>query len=277
MTTLGFAPGVEEKIGSYVYLLIDPRTGAVFYVGKGAKNRCFQHVVEARTVQADSVGDYAKLGRIREIESSGNEVVIKILRHGMSESEALLVESSAIDLVSLMQRADLTTRVRGHDAVSFGLMSIDDINVAYGAVPITIDSGHPVVLIRINRLFARDMSYDELYEATRKWWVVGPERRKPGSPVAPQWAMAVFGGIVRAVYRIDGWQRPSQEDIAVDPKRRKRWAFNGERDPKLEAIYMHRDVWANLRDPVSGRASQNPMRYVNCEAVSDDEHDHQAD
>jgi uncharacterized protein len=276
-TTLGFAPGVAEKIGSYVYLLIDPHTGAVFYIGKGAGDRCFQHIVEARTVQADSVGDYAKLGRIREIESCGSEVEIKILRHGLCDSEALLVESAAIDLVSLLQPKDLTTRRRGDDALAFGLMTVDDINIAYGAVPVDIDPGHQVVLIRINRLFKPGMSDPELYEATRKWWPVGGERRKPDSPRAPKWAMTVFGGVVRAVYRIDGWEQPSREAISDDRRLGNRWAFHGVRDRSMDAIYLHRDVWAYLRNPVTRRPSQFPLRYIYCDALNNDVREHEAD
>jgi uncharacterized protein len=96
-----FAPGVAEKFGFYVYLLIDPRNGVVFYVGKGTGSRCFAYLAEARTTRADTVGDYAKLARIREIESVGAAIQIELLRHGLSEGEALLVESVAIDLLGL--------------------------------------------------------------------------------------------------------------------------------------------------------------------------------
>lgn len=84
-TTGAFAPSVEERIGFYVYLLIDPRDREVFYVGKGAGNRCFAHLTEARKTQADSAGDYSKLARIREIEATGEYVWIDVLRHGLSE------------------------------------------------------------------------------------------------------------------------------------------------------------------------------------------------
>jgi uncharacterized protein len=53
-------PGVVEKLGYYVYLLVDPQTDRVFYVGKGTGGRCFSHVREARTTVRDSKGDYEK-------------------------------------------------------------------------------------------------------------------------------------------------------------------------------------------------------------------------
>lgn len=177
---LSFAPGVVEKIGYYVYLLIDPRSNSVFYIGKGTGQRCFAHVEEARKTQVDAVGDYEKLARIREIESTGASVRIDILRHGLSEHEAFLVESAAIELVE-----DLTNRVVGHDAAERGRMSVSDINALYGAVPVNIDPGHCVVLIRINRNFEHGMTDEALYEATRKWWKVAASNGKSVCLVLP--------------------------------------------------------------------------------------------
>jgi len=39
-----FPPEVFEKLGYYVYRLIDPRNGETFYVGKGRGNRVFDHI-----------------------------------------------------------------------------------------------------------------------------------------------------------------------------------------------------------------------------------------
>lgn len=260
-----FAPGVSEQIGFYVYLLIDPRDAGVFYVGKGTGDRCFAHVAEARNTLADSVGDYAKLARIRAIEAAGSMVRIDILRHGLTEREAFLVESAAMDLQG---RQRLDNRVVGYETGELGRMSVADINAAYGAEPVAIDPRHRVVLIRINRLFERGMSDDALYEATRKWWKVGLRKRQLGSSWAPEWAIAVFGGVVRAVYRIDGWEPPTEEDRSRDLNLTNRWGFRGHRDHEMEAAYLHRDVSRYLRAKETGRASQNPVRYENCSGGS---------
>lgn len=264
MTKNTFAASVTEKIEFYVYLLIDPRDEAVFYVGKGTGNRCFAHVAEARKTQKwNQVGDYVKLDRIREIERVGATVRIDILRHGLSEREAFLIESATIDLLGLPR---LTNIVTGSGA-ELGRMSVMDLNAMYGATPVVIDPSHRVVLIRINRLFERGMSDDELYEATRQWWRISHLRRQRGSGGnrwSPEWAMAVYGGVVRAVYRIETWEQPNQADLDVDPNRAKRWAFRGTRDHAMEEKYLHRDVWSYLRKTDTGPASQNPVRYVNC-------------
>jgi hypothetical protein len=39
-----FSPAITEKIGYYVYVLIDPEVKRVFYVGKGTGNRIFAHL-----------------------------------------------------------------------------------------------------------------------------------------------------------------------------------------------------------------------------------------
>lgn len=104
-------PGVEANLGYYVYLLIDPRNGRIFYVGKGVDGRCFSHVREARTTSRDSKGDYEKLATIRAIEESSHHVRIEVLRHGLTEDEAFHLEAAAMDLLGL---SDLTNRVVGH-------------------------------------------------------------------------------------------------------------------------------------------------------------------
>ena len=48
-----------------------------------------------------------------------------------------------------------------------------------------------VVLIRISRLYRPTMTAQALYEATRKWWVVNPDR-------GPEYAFSIFGGVVKA-------------------------------------------------------------------------------
>lgn len=164
---------------------------------------------------------------------------------------AFAIEAAEIDLLGM---GALHNRVVGHDTAQVGRMTISDITAAYGATPVTIDSQHPVLLIRGAREF-RSRHHDvELYEATRSWWKVSLTRAEKA-----RWACAVFGGVVRAVYAIDSWESPTPEIVAEDPRRAGRWAFVGERDPEKEAQYLFRDVTA-----YPPMAAQNPVRYVNC-------------
>lgn len=69
----GFPSGVSEKIGNYVYRLIDPRNGETFYVGKGKGNRVFAHAnAELKTFENDEDDSASlKVGRIRESRTRG--------------------------------------------------------------------------------------------------------------------------------------------------------------------------------------------------------------
>jgi hypothetical protein len=272
VTIEGWRPRVTEELGYYVYLLIDPASQRVFYVGKGKEDRCFQHLVEARATAAGAIGDYAKLAKIREIEDRGQQVRIDLLRYGLDEDTAIAVEAAAIDL---LDRTDghsgafvdpewepLANRIRGQ-AKGFGLTTADEVNAKYGAEPKPVDPEHRVMLIRVAKQFHPDIEGQDLYHATRQWWVVGHDRRD-GGPRSPEWAFAVYRGVVRAVYRIDRWVAPTDTEIAEDPGSAGRWAFDGELDPAMTEQYLFADVSAWLPE-----GAQNPIRYVNCPPSSD--------
>lgn len=87
----------EKSKEFYVYALVDPRDNQIFYIGKGTKNRVFNHVDKA----IDNIDKKtAKLDLIREIKKSGNEVLQYIIRSSLSEKEALFLESALIDTLS---------------------------------------------------------------------------------------------------------------------------------------------------------------------------------
>ena len=62
-----------------------------------------------------------------------------------------------------------------------------------------VDVRHKAILITINRLYRSDMTNEELYEATRGVWKVGQKRDRA------EYAIAVYQGIAREVYRIRTW------------------------------------------------------------------------
>ncbi|MCA8948442.1 MAG: hypothetical protein KDE27_03010 [Planctomycetes bacterium] len=233
--------GVVEHLGFYVYALRDPRDGAVFYVGKGTGNRLFAHVAAA--IERPAITE--KLDRIRAIHAAGREVDYEVIRHGLTEDQAFEVESALIDWLGL---DDLANAVGGHHAARRGRMTVPEIVALYAAQPVTLTE--PCLLIIVNRRFARNTGAEQLYEITRGDWVVGPRRAKA------RFALSVFRGLVRAVYRIEQWE-PVVSD-GPHQKRRNRWRFVGTRAAELQHL-VGGDVSAYL-----GQASQNPVRYVNC-------------
>ena len=150
-----FPRSVIERLGYYVYVLSDPRTNEVFYVGKGTGNRIFAHINSAISSPLES----DKLDRIRSIQSKGLVVKPTIIRHGLTEKEAFEVEASLIDYIGL---EGLTNIVGGHHSDDRGRMSITEVIIQYDAPKIEIIE--PAILITVNRYYRRNMSDDELYD-----------------------------------------------------------------------------------------------------------------
>ena len=93
-----FPTGVAEKLGYYVYRLIDPRNGETFYIGKGRGNRVFQHARGVLRLGSDEDVVDTKMQRIKEIRSAGLEVGHVIHRHGIKdEKTAFQIEAALMD------------------------------------------------------------------------------------------------------------------------------------------------------------------------------------
>ena len=190
---LRFLAGMGEKLGYYVYALVDPR-GGIFYVGKGKGDRVYQHAAAALSVKDESAAEL-KLNTIRSIHRRSQAVGVEIIRHGLVEKEAFEVEGAVMDVLRLTGH-HLTNVARGNRSRNQGYAPLDELRALYGASPVEIDGDDRLVLIRINKLYRPEMTEEELYTATREWWRMSPWH-------APDHACAVYGGVVRAVYRID--------------------------------------------------------------------------
>lgn len=229
-----FSQSVVEQVGFYVYFLRDPQNNEVFYVGKGNGNRVFEHVACALTEPTAS----EKFDRIRAIEQSGNAVQHFILRHGLTEPVAFEIEAAIIDFVGITNLLNLQG---GHYSIDFGIKTSDEVIAMYSAPPFETDE--PVLLININKLFTREMTANQIYDATRKSWVVGNRRNKA------KFAVATYRGLTREVYQIDDWYQIG-----------KRWGFNGHlADETTRANLRYKSVSA-----ISKRGAANPIRYFNC-------------
>lgn len=275
---------VSERLGQYVYLLIDPRDGRPFYVGKGRGVRMLAHGLEAEDVDGDTDG--AKLARIRDIRAAGREHEIWIVRYGMTTAEYTAVEAALIDLLAsfpvtpvgsgavrrpLALRGELTNAHR-EDALGKGLIQLDRL-VDELAAPV-LDSNRPLLLITLKpwvditepiagartRLGAgfrlewadptlRDGEIAELEMATASWWVVSPEQvaRRGIEYVVP-----LFRGVTRALLKVDldSWEANEGG----------RWGFTatavlgGEVYDEVVGTHGH-------RVPGRARGAQNPILY----------------
>lgn len=225
-----------EQLGHYVYFLRDPRNNEIFYIGKGSKNRIFDHIQCALN---DTPSE--KLDRIREIQKSGKSVEHFVLRHGLkTESDAFEIEAATIDLIGFQ---NLTNLQRGHGATDFGIKSTAEIIAMYSAQQLETDL--PVMVFNINQRFRREMTSDEIYQATRYKWRVGQKRNKA------KYAIAVYRGITREVYVIEDWAQDGDN----------LWSFNGSlAGEDIRRKLQHKSV-SSLFPP----GAQNPVRYLNCE------------
>jgi uncharacterized protein len=245
----GFPDAVAEAMGFYVYRLIDPRNGRTFYVGKGAGNRVFQHVAEATGLPDRAT---LKLDLIREIESSGLAVRYIIHRHGLTEHEAYLVESSLIDAYEELTNAQL-----GHATHTLGLATVDDLVGRYDAGAADVDV--PSVLLNLRHQYHRGLTPEQVYERTRGHWAMRPDRH-----AGVKYGMAFALGLIREVYRIESWSKTAVEDIAANEHRKP-----DDTESKSKYRWMFTGVVAtDIRDRFVGKSvvwlSQNPIRWVNC-------------
>ena len=275
---------VSERLGQYVYLLIDPRDGRPFYVGKGRGVRMLAHGLEADDVEGDTDG--AKLAHIRDIRAAGSEHEIWIARYGMTGAEYTAVEAALIDVLGsfpiapvevgarrrpLALRGELTN-ARREDARGKGLIQLDRL-VDELAAPM-LETDRPLLLITLNpwkdlieRIAGgrtrpgagfklewtdpalRDRDIAELEMATSSWWVVSPDqvaRRRIG------YVVPMFRGVTRALLKIDpdSWERDAGG----------RWGFMS--NPVLDGELFADVVGPHgRRVPGRARGAQNPILY----------------
>jgi hypothetical protein len=240
-----FAPDTSRRLKNYVYLYRDPETGSVFYVGRGVGNRCFAHLKD----DSDPM-EYRKVAIIRRLRNSARGPIIDILRSGLTEREARLLEASAIDLIGLSILSNIVGGDQGRGARRRSVQSIIDDQNARNVI-VT----HKAILIRINRKYREGMSSDELYAATRGRWKIGPRGDRA------EYALAVFEGVVKEVYKIKEWNprigrnQSRKQSVRAEGRRE----FEGVIAPQsIRRKYLGKSV----RDHFS-RGSQNPIRYVN--------------
>ena len=233
-----FTQSVIEKLGHYVYYLQHPVSGEVFYVGKGHGNRVFAHMSGA--VETD--GKTEKLDTIRAIFASGHQPVHYILRHGLTEPAAFEVEAALIDFIGIRNLHNLQG---GHRSSDFGIRTAQEIAALYEAEDLS--TNEPALLININRLYHRQMTDLQLYEATRKSWVLGSRKN------SAKYAIATYRGLTREVYKIQRW-------FEVESKGKIRWGFDGVlADESIRQSLCYKSVSSYFR-----KGAANPIKYLNC-------------
>ena len=233
-----FSPEVCEKLGYYVYRLVDPRNNETFYVGKGTDNRIFHH---AKDIVPSSNYKNKTKKRISEIKNAGFDVIQVIQRWGMDEQTAFAVEAALIDFVGV---ENLTNSVKGHDTDK-GMIDAEELQIKYGAEEFYYnpdDENYPkFILIKITD-YSINLQGGDIYEAVRKSWKINPNiaNKYP-------YVLAVKNGIVRGVYQKNRWKKTGE-----------RAEFIGEDAPEeIKQIFLYKRIPKEF----VGKGSQNPFRY----------------
>ena len=261
---------VAENLGFYVYLYIDPRNGQIKYVGKGTGRRATAHLNAllkrcrelgkgAGKGVVEHLADNRKVSEktkwIEELNDAGLSPRIDILSRRLKKKQAFIVERSVIDVLGI---PPLTNKVRGHGTEQ-GRESLREI-ITWESAEET-DIQHPVLLFRLNKSFHKNMSEEEIYEATRGFWRIGTERRQKA-----QYAFGVFKGIVRGVFSIYDWHKglsteyKFRPDIPFDEKNKRQWEFTsnkGNTPQEIIDMYLHKSVRKHFK-----KGDQSSFRLV---------------
>lgn len=244
-----FKQSVIEALGYYVYCLVDPRDNKIFYIGKGVGNRVFQHAENAISSDDNSL----KLNIIRDIIANGYTVKYYIIRHKLSEEVAYQIESSLIDLLTFKEFnmvSVLANIQQGHHQWDEGIKSVDEINVLYDCPRLEFSGNDHLLIVKLNRTYENKYSdkiyqRENIYEKIRKYWRLNPIRAKKADFV-----LAVFQGVVRAVYKPMSWF-PIQDATLFTGTR---YAFDG--IEIKDSKYLNKDISKYI-------GGMSPIRYIN--------------
>ena len=184
----------------YVYILIDSLNDKPFYIGKGNGNRVFNHVYMCLKDE-DTIS--LKYDKIREIGT--DKVKYIIIRHGLTENEALTIESSCIDLLQYLQYP-LANLQSGNKSLYKGLMSVEEVNNIYAAEALN-KMGSDCMLIKINRSYDnirrknhKIPTSEDIYNATKGVWTMKIDNAKKY-----KYVLSVYKGLVVEVFEVEDW------------------------------------------------------------------------
>ena len=233
-----------------------------FYIGKGTKNRVFEHEKESLG-SPDS--EKLKLKTIADIKNAGFEVEKIIINSNLTEEEAFAAEASLINAFNYVGDAGITNIVAGHHSAE--ALSVDEYERINGAAPLEEkDIRHKILVIKINRLYQRGMDEKVLSDAVCGVWRVSKEKVR-----TVEYVFGVYNSLIVAVYKPSEWfvckeakDRLPRQDIVLTPKTENRLFFVDERYEQgfsldeNESFYIGKSI-AGLQ---LNQSAQNPITYL---------------
>jgi len=250
-----FSIKTQEELKYYVYAVIDPRDTKIFYIGKGTSNRVFAHMNAAITNPYES----DKLDTIRAIHENNQTVKHMIIRHGLEENEAYILESVLIDFLTYKDFAEIakiTNLVSGHHSFNRGIKTVDECEILYNCEKLDEDKiKHKILVININKSYddkrkkrTENQKYlrSNIYEATRGWWVLSKNRAEK-----VEYVLSEYRGVIRAIFKPEIWLQD------IENRGVKRWGFEGTEvlDKEILDLYMNKEVKKE-------KGMSNPVRFL---------------
>nr|WP_306264229.1 hypothetical protein [Pararhizobium sp. IMCC3301] len=237
-----FNQAAKEKLGFYVYVLIDPRVDAkdpssVFYVGKGKDDRCFNHANMQTNAQGNPNEKYNLIQGIKDEKNCAPD--IQIIAHGLTEDEALRIES-----ILIAMPWQLTNIRAGHLADDYWV-SAKDLNARYTNPIKSSEIDGCFLIVSLNGNGARNLPpYPEfaddeetLRQRTLGDWPVSKKRAE-----SVEYIVGVFRGLIRVVFSI-AKDEQAKADCELIPRSEKgkmnRYRWIGELDKNYTKQYHH--------------------------------------
>lgn len=234
----------------YVYMLIDPRDSRPFYIGKGVGNRVFEHL---NCALKDTDISNSKYDIIRSIVALDKKVEHVIVRHGLSESEAYIVESSLIDSFEYCGYP-LSNEVKGHHSLENGLKTVDEVIRWYNAEPLEY-LGSDCIIININKKYHRAIGEDAVYKSTKETWIIA-ESRLPNI----HYVLSEYKGIIVEVFKVNEWYPRERGYLPTSKnygKTRIGYGFNGVvADDEVRNKYINKSIAHTKK-----RGQANPVTF----------------
>ena len=271
MGTLGCVPAYDryfiagiknQKVATGNYNIRSVMQLVHFYIGKGTKNRVFEHEKESLG-SPDS--EKLKLKTIADIKNAGFEVEKIIINSNLTEEEAFAAEASLINAFNYVGDAGITNIVAGHHSAE--ALSVDEYERINGAAPLEEkDIRHKILVIKINRLYQRGMDEKVLSDAVCGVWRVSKEKVR-----TVEYVFGVYNSLIVAVYKPSEWfvckeakGKLPRQDIVLTPKTENRLFFvdvryeQGLPLDENESFYIGKSI-AGLK---LNQSAQNPITYL---------------
>ncbi|QWE07901.1 LEM-3-like GIY-YIG domain-containing protein [Polynucleobacter ibericus] len=204
----------EDKLGYYVYALVDPRDDRIFYIGKaGGKDglgnsRPNDHLKEAQTAQKlnKDLSKHPKLAKIIEINGLGKDVELIIIRRNLKDEESVHdVEAAFIDLFDLgiqgPHKGGLANKDSGRGQSSRGIVTKENL---FEVIPVEVSPKIDIPHVWIFNIDKATKSGKSYQDAVSGHWVID-KRHLCQIGLRDEYGVGLVNGIAKVVVKINAW------------------------------------------------------------------------